>query len=63
MPDPLWRSWWGFTTQDARRGYGHGVPLQGLMGTLPRSAVSEVLVSTDGSLWSLPTLGTTSVVA
>ena len=26
MPDPLWRSSFGFTTLDSRRGYGHGAP-------------------------------------
>ena len=26
MPDPLWRSSFGFTTLHSRRGYGHGAP-------------------------------------
>ena len=38
MPDPLWRSSFGFTTLDARRGYGHGAPEEGPVGTLPQIA-------------------------
>ena len=36
MPDPLWRSSFGFTTLDLRRGYGHGAPKEGPVGTLPQ---------------------------
>ena len=53
MPDPLWRSSCGFTTQDSRRGYGHGAPLEGAVGTLPQSAALGSLGRPDGSLWSL----------
>ena len=38
MPDPLWRSWCGFTTLDSRRGYGHGAPKGRPVGTLPQPA-------------------------
>ena len=38
MPDPLWRSSFGFTTLDSRRGYGHGAPKEGPVGTLPQTA-------------------------
>ena len=38
MPDPLRRSSFGFTTLDSRRGYGHGAPEEGPVGTLPQSA-------------------------
>ena len=37
-PDPLWRSSFGFTTLDSRRGYGHGVPKERPVGTLPQTA-------------------------
>ena len=37
-PDPLWRSSFGFTTLDSRRGCGHGAPKEGPMGTLPLTA-------------------------
>ena len=36
MPDPLWRSSFGFTTLDSRRGYGRGAPKKGPVGTSPR---------------------------
>ena len=38
MPDPLRRSSFGCTTLDSRRGYGHGAPEEGPVGTLPQSA-------------------------
>ena len=38
MPDPLWRSSSGFITLDSRRGYGHGAPKEGPVGTLPQTA-------------------------
>ena len=38
MPDPLWRSSSDFTTLDSRRGYGHGAPKEGPVGTLPQTA-------------------------
>ena len=38
MPDPLWRSSFGFTTLDSRRGYGHGAPKEGPVGTLTQPA-------------------------
>ena len=38
MPDPLWRSSFGFTTLDLRCGYGHGAPKKGPVGTLPQTA-------------------------
>ena len=38
MPDPLWRSSFGFTTLDSRRGDGHGAPKEGPVGTLPQIA-------------------------
>ena len=38
MPDPLRRSSFGFTTLDARRGYGHGAPEGRHVGTLPEPA-------------------------
>ena len=38
MPDPLWRSSFGFTTLDSRRGYRHGAPKEGPVGTLPQTA-------------------------
>ena len=38
MPDPLWRSSFDFTTLDSRRGYGHGAPKEGPVGTLPQTA-------------------------
>ena len=38
MPDPFWRSSLGFTTLDSRRGYGHGAPKEGPVGTLPQTA-------------------------
>ena len=38
MPDPLWRSSFGFTTLDSRRGYGHGAPEGRPVGTLPEPA-------------------------
>ena len=38
MPDSLWRSSFGFTTLDSHRGYGHGAPKEGPMGTLPQTA-------------------------
>ena len=38
MPDPLWRSSFGFTSLDSRRGYGHGAPKEGPMETLPQTA-------------------------
>ena len=62
MPDPLCRSSCGFTTQYSRRGYGHGAPLEGPLGTLPQPAVSGSLNSPAGSPWSLSNGGTTSVV-
>ena len=62
MPDPLWRSSFDFTTLDSRRGYGHGAPKEGPVGTLPQTAALGSLGYPDGSLWSLSTCGTTSVV-
>ena len=38
MPDSLWRSSFGFTTLDSRRGYGDGAPKEGPVGTLPQTA-------------------------
>ena len=38
MPDPLWRSSFDFTTLDLRRGYRHGAPREGPVGTLPQAA-------------------------
>ena len=38
MPDPLCRSSSGFTTLDSRRGFGHGAPKEGPVGTLPQTA-------------------------
>ena len=38
MPDPLWRSSFGFTTLDSRRRNGHGAPKEGPVGTLPQTA-------------------------
>ena len=38
MLDPLWRSSFGFTILDSRRGYGHGAPKEGPVGTLPGTA-------------------------
>ena len=38
MPDPLWRSSFGFTTLDSRRGYGHGAHEGRPVGTLPQPA-------------------------
>ena len=38
MPDPLRRSSFGFTTLDSRRGYRHGAPKEGPVGTLPQTA-------------------------
>ena len=62
MPDPLWRSSFGFNTLDSHRGYGHGAPKEGPVGTLPQTAALGSLGKPDGSLWSLSTCGTTSVV-
>ena len=62
MPDPLQRSSCGFTTEDSRRGYVHGAPLEGPAGTLPQPAALGSLDRPDRSLWSLSTRGTTSVV-
>ena len=62
MPYPLWSSLFGLTTQDSRRAYGHGAPLDGPVGTLLQPAALESLDRTDGSLWSRSTRGTTSVV-
>ena len=61
MPDPLWRSSCGFTTQDSRRGYGHGAPLEGAVGILPQSAALGSLGRPDGSLWSLVSVQMQSV--
>ena len=36
MPDPLWRSSFGFSTLDSRRGYGHGAPKERPWGLSPR---------------------------
>ena len=63
MPDPLWRSSCGSTTQDSRRGYAHGAPLEGPVGTVPQSVALGSLGLPEGSLWSLSTRGTTSVIA
>ena len=38
MPDLLWRSSFDFTTLDSRRGYGHGAPKEGPVGTHPQTA-------------------------
>ena len=38
MPDPLWRSSFGFTTLDSRCGYGHCAPEGRPVGTLPQPA-------------------------
>ena len=62
MPDPLRRSSFGCTTLDSHRGYGHGAPKEGPVGTLPQPASLGSLGKPDGSLWSLSTCGTTSVV-
>ena len=62
MPDLLWRSSFGFTTLDSRRGYGHGAPKEGPLRNLPQTAALGSLALPDGSLWSLSTCGTTSVV-
>ena len=62
MPDPLWRSSFGFTTLDSRRGYGHGAPKEGPVGTLPQPAALGSLGYSDASLWSVSPCGTTSVV-
>ena len=62
MPNLFWRSSCCFTTQDSRPGYGHGAPLEGPVGSLPESAGSGSLGRPEGSLWSLSTRGTTSVV-
>ena len=62
MPDPLRESSFGCTTLDSRRGYGHGALKEGPVGTLPRPAALGSLGQPDGSLWSLSTCGTTSVV-
>ena len=62
MPDPLWWSLCGFTTQDSRLGYGHGAPLEAPVGTPPQPAALGSLDRPDGSLWSLSTRGSTSVV-
>ena len=62
MPHPLWRSSLGFSTLDSCRGYGHGAPKEGPVGTLPQPAALGSLGQPDGSLWSSWTCGTTSVV-
>ena len=62
MPDPLWRSLFGLTTLDSRREYGHGAPKEGPVAPLPQTAALGSLGWPDGSLWSLLTCGTTSVV-
>ena len=62
MPDPLRRSSFGCATLDSRREYGYGVPGEGPVGTLPQPAALGSLGQPDGSLWSLSTCGTTSVV-
>ena len=49
MPDPLRRSSFGCTTLDSRRGYGHGAPEEGPVGTLPQTAA----LGTWGSLMDL----------
>ena len=59
MLDPLWRSSCGFTAQDSPRGYGHGAPKDGPVGSLPRPAAMGSLDQPDRSLWSLSTRGTT----
>ena len=38
MPDPLRRSSFSCTTLDSHRGYGHGAPEEGPVGTLPQLA-------------------------
>ena len=38
MPYPLSRSSIVFDTLDSRRGYGHGAPKEGPVGTLPQTA-------------------------
>ena len=43
MPDPLWRSSFGFTTLASRRGYGHGAPKERPVGTLPEAAALKTL--------------------
>ena len=62
MPDPLWRSSCGFTTQDSRCGYGHGASLEGHVGPLLQPSALGSLDRPDGSLWSLSARGTTWVV-
>ena len=62
MPDPLWRSSFGFTTLDSRRGYAHGAPQEGPVGTLRPTAALGSLGKPVGSLWLLSTCATTSVV-
>ena len=37
-PDPLRRTSFGCNTLDSRRGYGHGAPEEGPVGTLPQPA-------------------------
>ena len=63
MPNPLWRSSYSFTTQDSRRAYGHGAPLERPLGTLLQSAALGSLDPPDGLWWSLLTRGTTLAVA
>ena len=53
MLDTLWRSSFGFTTLDSRRGYGHGAPKEGPVGTLPQPAALGSLGWPDGFLWWL----------
>ena len=62
MADPLWRSSCGFTTQDSRRGYEHGAPLEGPVETQPQSAVLGSLGRPQGSLCLLLARGTSSLV-
>ena len=38
LPDSLLRSLFGFNTLDSRRGYGHGAPKEGSVGTPPQTA-------------------------
>ena len=63
MPESLWRSSCGFTTQYSRPGYGHGALVEELVRTLPKSAAFGSLGRPDGSLWPLSSRPTTSVVA
>ena len=64
MPDPLRRSSFGCTTLDSRRMDMDMVrPRKDPWGLSPSRRALGSLGYPDGSLWSLSTCGTTSVVA